>query len=174
MEVGFQSRNRDAYHFRSTGVKLNANIGSISFNLAIEMLIISGPDVFTPRLDITSFQSRNRDAYHFRIDKPSSPSHNNDSFNLAIEMLVISGRRYPARQVIIRVSISQSRCLSFQDAGQGIESSEHFEFQSRNRDACHFRRRLRHLRRRHIIVSISQSRCLSFQVPQRLKRTNPT
>ena len=87
-------------------------------------------------------------------------------FNLAIEMLVISGRRNPLRHLgCPEVSISQSRCLSFQAlAGAfcpalsgfrfnlAIEmlvisgfvtalttSSPSVAFQSRNRDACHFR-----------------------------------
>ena len=63
---------------------------SLSFNLAIEMLVISGR---TSSSFIASFR---------------------ESFNLAIEMLVISGRLlFNACQAFV-VSISQSRCLSFQ------------------------------------------------------------
>ena len=80
-------------------------------------------------------------------------------------MLVISGSKsHSPADSAHYVSISQSRCLSFQ-----VREPQHRRqpplFQSRNRDACHFR--IRHLYRhlyRHHKVSISQSRCLSFQV----------
>ena len=86
------------------------------------------------------FQSRNRDACHFRERfRPGNPLPS--GFNLAIEMLVISGARGEARnEAAVVVSISQSRCLSFQVARL-----------NRQRTAC-------------VYVSISQSRCLSFQV----------
>ena len=91
------------------------------FNLAIEMLIISGPRTESvTRYTRSLFQSRNRDAYHFRTSNPYASS---------------SARAF--------VSISQSRCLSFQ---------------------VHARLKLGG---RHSRVSISQSRCLSFQVKAR-------
>ena len=116
-----------------------------SFNLAIEMLVISG--------------SR-RVCCHGRS--------RTQSFNLAIEILVISGQARWSRVSRIRcvsisqsrclsfqggvttpppnsswVSISQSRCLSFQVTAQfDALSDEAFEFQSRNRDSCHFRTHL--------------------------------
>ena len=40
-----------------------------SFNLAIEMLIISGHVPAMPAPLVPPFQSRNRDAYHFRKEK---------------------------------------------------------------------------------------------------------
>ena len=88
-----------------------------SFNLAIEMLVISGvsPAIRRPRYTC---------------------------FNLAIEMLVISGstRSSDNGDPTQRVSISQSRCLSFQEICSVFRSLvAHFSFQSRNRDACHFR-----------------------------------
>ena len=90
----------------------------LGFNLAIEMLVISGP-----------------------VRKALVISHVS-GFNLAIEMLVISG--------IYRVYVSDTLPI---------------KFQSRNRDACHFRLisppRARLIK---LKVSISQSRCLSFQV----------
>ena len=65
-------------------------------------------------------------------------------FNLAIEMLVISGaERELSRLAEQIVSISQSRCLSFQESS-----------------ALYASRWTRS-------VSISQSRCLSFQVQDR-------
>ena len=85
------------------------------FNLAIEMLVISGP-----RCELRVRRSR--------------------SFNLAIEMLVISGsrRRVVEATATHRVSISQSRCLSFQVKRLNEWGAANW-FQSRNRDACHFR-----------------------------------
>ena len=66
---------------------------------------------------------------------PSGPS-----FNLAIEMLVISGRvRITARCFRSIVSISQSRCLSFQVRNHNRTFCLCRMFQSRNRDSCHFR-----------------------------------
>ena len=62
----------------------------VCFNLAIEMLIISGSIRGTYNVNPIMFQSRNRDAYHFRARDA-----------------VTTGR-------IVGVSISQSRCLSFQ------------------------------------------------------------
>ena len=63
------------------------------FNLAIEMLVISGEEIPHRLLNpVPMFQSRNRDACHFRTF--SFEGHRNYifiSFNLAIEMLVISG-----------------------------------------------------------------------------------
>ena len=87
----------------------------LCFNLAIEMLIISG----------------SKDSLLYLLS---------NGFNLAIEMLVISGHRLFARggrQGV--VSISQSRCLSFQVGRQSCLPLLSDMFQSRNRDACHFR-----------------------------------
>ena len=62
----------------------------VSFNLAIEMLVISGRKVpFIGFVDMM-FQSRNRDACHFRFLMRTDRLVY-QSFNLAIEMLVISG-----------------------------------------------------------------------------------
>ena len=136
-----------------------------------------------------AFQSRNRDAYHFRVhnaichDRLHRVSISQSrclsfqgatgkgllasalSFNLAIEMLIISGcaERYH-RGARLDVSISQSRCLSFQDAYMAMCGQTKYKFQSRNRDAYHFRREARWLSEKPLLsVSISQSRCLSFQ-----------
>ena len=62
----FQSRNRDAFHFRSDKDNLNRLFDKLCFNLAIEMLFISGGNVTSGNV--------------IRI-----------CFNLAIEMLFISG-----------------------------------------------------------------------------------
>ena len=63
----FQSRNRDAFHFRATRRSVLMSLSLSSFNLAIEMLFISG---WRRTERFTTFYSR---------------------FNLAIEMLFISG-----------------------------------------------------------------------------------
>ena len=44
----------------------NVDDWKISFNLAIEMLVISGSSHETDALAVAVFQSRNRDACHFR------------------------------------------------------------------------------------------------------------
>ena len=112
------------------------------FNLAIEMLIISGQRIAgLPPSRQFAFQSRNRDAYHFR--------------------LAVQCSQPKSKQV---VSISQSRCLSFQVRLAAASSSRHFWFQSRNRDAYHFRcKKPLRFQGLYRLVSISQSRCLSFQ-----------
>ena len=123
--------------------------GSHCFNLAIEMLVISGVS-FVPSYAYTYlFQSRNRDACHFRW--------------LHIQRLAAGWTL---------VSISQSRCLSFQVYALWAECWRAGKFQSRNRDACHFRNWVATLKAAQVLsVSISQSRCLSFQ-GQRLHWAN--
>ena len=115
----FQSRNRDACHFRAEVHQPAQHHVQSRFNLAIEMLVISG-DVssVSRKTSVSPFQSRNRDACHFRCPTSSCSSssglfqsRNRDAchfrsrrkdelakairlcFNLAIEMLVISGSR---------------------------------------------------------------------------------
>ena len=62
-----------------------------SFNLAIEMLVISGHISPSFVSICASFQSRNRDACHFRLCHQLGLGDDAYRFNLAIEMLVISG-----------------------------------------------------------------------------------
>ena len=116
-DSAFQSRNRDAYHFRARAERADPSQAADRFNLAIEMLIISG--VTLPFLLRPTYQS----------------------FNLAIEMLIISGYRETHGHLKKRlVSISQSRCLSFQDRCRTPAILARVSrFQSRNRDAYHFR-----------------------------------
>ena len=140
----FQSRNRDAYHFRFQTF-LPGRLAKFSFNLAIEMLIISGSKICVcnseRHADVSISQSR---CLSFQVNLSSStvPAPFS-SFNLAIEMLIISGRRAGLKvlvptlsfnlaiemliisgcgegargTVLDRVSILQSRCLSFQGEG---------------------------------------------------------
>ena len=113
----FQSRNRDAFHFRVLP-RVNTNHRLHCFNLAIEMLFISGP---TKRIQ------------HYLTAIAS--------FNLAIEMLFMSGACAPRRcGGTTDVSISQSRCFSFQVSNPDERHSRHGRlFQSRNREAFHVR-----------------------------------
>ena len=140
MYFQFQSRNRDSCHFRwlhdtDTYPRLHR------FNLAIEILVISGRENGANQHGEKLFQSRNRDSCHFRSEVTA---------------------RYHSAGV---VSISQSRFLSFQvcasclrlpqDFLVSISQSRFLSFQAEIRltstDFCGS-------------VSISQSRFLSFQV----------
>ena len=134
----FQSRNRDACHFRLKAVVMSRFL-PFRFNLAIEMLVISGNISASPRASSIMFQSRNRDACHFRARADCQAVPVDLRFNLAIEMLVISGMPWlPLGGMSTGVSISQSRCLSFQVSSH-VSCGWVWRFQSRNRDACHFR-----------------------------------
>ena len=191
-EWNFQSRNRDAFHFRTFRWWLGAarpmgfqsrNRDAFHFRYA---LYPAG------KVCIISFQSRNRDAFHFRRRRiRHAQDAYFDAFNLAIEMLFISGHVTTPQgaQVPILLSISQSRCFSFQGflprlrmhsvLTLSISQSRCFSFQaksyrpetviptnfqSRNRDAFHFRCGGDHAGDNgKIRLSISQSRCFSFQ-----------
>ena len=128
------------------------------------MLIISGPLRWPiKRGGPNEFQSRNRDAYHFR-SKRSTARQPSSSFNLAIEMLIISGHREP-QTIFCWNSFNlaiEMLIISGQTFGQSSRAA-HPEFQSRNRDAYHFRAMSLRVGNRRGMVSISQSRCLSFQ-----------
>ena len=89
-------------------------------------------------------------------------------FNLAIEMLVISGQRYrPSPKLAICSFQSRNRDACHFRSGECVLSClAGFPFQSRNRDACHFRTGWRSTTDMVRSVSISQSRCLSFQVQE--------
>ena len=118
----------------------------VCFNLAIEMLVISGEKSSgRERRDAVKFQSRNRDACHFRrwhvIGRCCAclwfQSRNRDSCHFRLKMTLEDWRSFP-------------------------------EFQSRNRDSCHFRSvSARTFASKPHWVSISQSRFLSFQASER-------
>ena len=137
------------------------------FNLAIEMLIISGSlqelrchhvvDVSISQSRCLSFQAENIAEQEIRFYQVSisqsrclsfqatarrSLRRITSGFNLAIEMLIISGCESccPSCNRWCNVSISQSRCLSFQDRAASRGWVHRLRFQSRNRDAYHFRR----------------------------------
>ena len=123
--------------------RVKPSLRIVCFNLAIEMLVISGRRVIVSmRRHSRAFQSRNRDACHFRAAGSCKvKAATLRCFNLAIEMLVISGSMavWIAAVSSADVSISQSRCLSFQGQYRRLSDAAESRFQSRNRDACHFR-----------------------------------
>ena len=136
------------------------------FNLAIEMLFISGAPRTTQkhqhRFSVSISQSR---CFSFQDRRhPPPAAHCTPCFNLAIERLFISGAVLVVEGACCPgfVSISQSRCFSFQVAfgagggsglGVSISQSRCFSFQES----------LHRLPQPHVVVSISQSRCFSFQ-----------
>ena len=63
--IKFQSRNRDTSLFRTTIIK-GEDASSKSFNLAIEILLLSGLESRRGGGGVASFQSRNRDTSLFK------------------------------------------------------------------------------------------------------------
>ena len=113
----------------------------MSFNLAIERLFISGQAGDTHRDNQDGqFQSRNREAFHFRVAK-RYPSHGESvCFNLAIERLFISGDNRvfmeTRPQLCFNLAIEMLFISgSWTKDGAPVSGA----FQSRNRDAFHFR-----------------------------------
>ena len=110
----------------------------IGFNLAIEMLVSSGQTLYAAvclkRVSIS--QSR---CLSVQVRKSSSSRFRQACFNLAIEMLVMSGLSQAGLGVYLYEFQSRNRdACHFRQ----IEDTEEFirvAFQSRNRDACHFR-----------------------------------
>ena len=187
--ASFQSRNRDAFRFKLSSSLSSCKITWFQSRNrdAFRFKCFS----FSKEKQLLQFQSRNRDAFRFKPQdgkwiltedfivsisesrcfsfqgtrrsdgKPGLQS----SFNLGIEMLFVSSSvawhdpRGSGRQV----SISESRCFSFQAAktpppAHGTESFNigiEMLFVSR----CSKYERWR----RSIVVSISESRCFSFQ-----------
>ena len=88
----FQSRNREAFHFRRGGFIIALQVVAC-FNLVIERLFISGFLSIQPFRIILMFQSRNREAFHFRNwPRGLRPVRSVSRFNLVIERLFISGK----------------------------------------------------------------------------------
>ena len=137
--VSFQSRNRDACHFRLVLQPTDLRHQPQRFNLAIEMLVISGIKISALRCFVPTFQSRNRDACHFRAQTAGNLYSLHQQVSISQSRCLsfqVSNGCY--RERAIQVSISQSRCLSFQVTTAAVTSLL-TTFQSRNRDACHFR-----------------------------------
>ena len=160
MATWFQSRNRDACHVRRILDSMYMSTVAC-FNLAIEMLVISGQhtDAFVFPF---KFQSRNRDACHFRASRARSAA-NADSVSISqSRCLSFQGLRTRVIPVlrVMRVSISQSRCLSFQVTTNRERYPSRAEwFQSRNRDACHFRAISTEPRPRNLFQSRNRDAC---------------
>ena len=139
----FQSRNRDACHFRPAVDVLIVRIKSVSISQS-RCLSFQVPDVLlrgeSPAL--VEFQSRNRDACHFRIDKVDHINVNICCFNLAIEMLVISGSAtaFTRRDADSMFQSRNRDACHFRPPQNLQHPASAPSFQSRNRDACHFRR----------------------------------
>ena len=110
----FQSRNRDSCHFRHP-TPLRTGVMALRFNLAIEILVISGGCCPCPlEIGMGGFQSRNRDSCHFR-----------------------RVRAFPAAVAPMFQSRNRDSCHF-----RPLDSPPHPScswFQSRNRDSCHFR-----------------------------------
>ena len=161
----FQSRHRDAFHFRETARRLSRRRGPTCFNLVIEMLVISGKLSRRSGLPRSSFQSRHRDAFHFRgllLDKFDAcfimfQSRNRDAFhfrwrsamaafftssrfNLVIEMLFISGFAEDFLIQLLHMTFQSRHRDAFHfRCNPAFLCAAHDKFQSRNRDAFHFR-----------------------------------
>ena len=118
--LSFQSRNRDSCHFRILRIRLQETSLTIGFNLAIEILVISGQHSSGLDVSVTWFQSRNRDSCHFRqvgalhaqLAREQFQSRNRDSCHFRCVACDDSAGTSS-------VSISQSRFLSFQDNREG-------------------------------------------------------
>ena len=180
IEMLFISGATDLFAWRYNGVVSISQSRCFSFQVSRQLVSLASARIVSisqsrcfsfqdkPELRLADFsfvfQSRNRDAFHFRTGGTSdSRGCGYDSFNLAIEMLFISGKPPASARVTRNVSISQSRCFSFQGcanvhgcllppgfnlviemlfisgaapATPGVRGAE---FQSRNRDAFHFR-----------------------------------
>ena len=187
----FQSRNRDAFRFKLDNPNARGD-GHYCFNLGIEMLFVSSQTAGTDNLNTSRsfnlgiemlFVSRYQIHHHHDLTVfcfnlgiemlfVSSPAIYRTQtpwlcFNLGIEMLFVSSchREVPTVPLYC-VSISESRCFSFQGKGRGhihapsrvsISESRCFSFQVK----CLSLKECTILR-----VSISESRCFSFQVHQ--------
>ena len=110
----FQSRNRDAFHIRGPARPRASPF--LRFNLAIEMLFISGTLFSTYRIGSTNrFNLAIEMLFISGEYAINTRSEQHCCFNLAIEMLFISGFPLPLTlPAFISVSISQSRCFSYQ------------------------------------------------------------
>ena len=163
----FQSRNRDAFHFKCYH---SIAVGEVVFFVSISesrCFSFQDVDVGINIRAIDSFQSRNRDAFHFKIQQVGLHLRRLPSFNLGIEMLFISRKSEVASFIVAKRGSSFN--LGIEMLFVSSLSEPHFVsdkdmlFQSRNRDA--FRFKLDHTRDVGIsmVVSISESRCFSFQ-----------
>ncbi len=125
------------------GVILIGLLHSVSFNLVIEWLFISGLSSVFIRETGIGFQSRYRVAFHFRqlaffYKMPSVII----SFNLVIEWLFISGHLYHHGGIFFEMSFNlviEWLFISGQRVFENTVRATESRFQSRYRVAFHFR-----------------------------------
>ena len=162
----FQSRNRDAFHFKSADHSLPSLVSHPFQSRNRDAFHFKWKRRCDSKRITSRFQSRNRDAFHFKpiTDcvsvnrcqvsisesrcfsfqvRPVIGATKNTieaCFNLGIEMLFISRLDMTITELIaFLVSISESRCFSFQAASVAQTNANKDMFQSRNRDAFHFK-----------------------------------
>ena len=86
----FQSRNRGSFDFKTTPNKCVINIRYYSFNLVIEVLLISRARISRGHIPCARFQSRNRGSFDFKHNGYGIAYRRITCFNLVIEVLLIS------------------------------------------------------------------------------------
>ena len=105
-ESPFQSRNRGSFDFKCS-LSVPSSMTRVSFNLVIEVLLISrfvSSLIAAKRL---MFQSRNRGSFDFKHKAKERSSNWSVSFNLVIEVLLISRvGNHHASERGVQVSIS--------------------------------------------------------------------
>ena len=118
---------------------LSANT-SLSFNLGIEMLFVSSSycqHLIPLCFEVSCF---NLGIEMLFVSRDAHSAQLAFCFNLGIEMLFVS-RCHASRHIwLLSVSISESRCFSFQvNCGNTVRQPHGSMFQSRNRDAFRFK-----------------------------------
>ena len=164
--VQFQSRHRDAFHFRQYDCIPAQNKKLKRFNLVIERLFILGCNpVHAVAAASLMFQSRHRDAFHFRELHAIHQVNLYHGFNLVIEMLFILGQaKLDQETEEFRVFQSRHRdAFHFRRPARNSQTRG-YGFQSRHREAFHFRMAWCETfeKESQWKVSISSSRCFSF------------
>ena len=110
----FQSRNRDAFHFKSDIQKVCHPLHN-GFNLGIEMLFISSFRICRAEgilNDVSISESR---CFSFQEELSNPPKPAVTCFNLGIEMLFVSRIFHKTHRLMIRQCFNlESRCFSFQ------------------------------------------------------------
>ena len=143
---------------------MDAVVSMSRFNLAIERLFISGYlyNLHSRLASLVSISQSRGFSFQVRYEHASRlPA---ICFNLAIERLFISGYRLAGRARLSNWSFNLAIERLFISGGIVQENALGCQFQSRNREAFHFRRKVREVRELSCLVSISQSRGFSFQV----------
>ena len=88
---GFQSRNRGSFDFKSKQLIPSPN-RYLSFNLVIEVLLISSHQRRPQERHLRRFQSRNRGSFDFKLVCVFVCVCSVCGFNLVIEVLLISSK----------------------------------------------------------------------------------